>query len=372
MARCNVGDCTRPGKSFCVGFEGGLRHLGGVTAARQGELRSTEKLVLRALIVSLLLHFFIFGAWKLGQAQGWWQALTMPRWLQRLTQIAMPAMPKKIAVTPPPTPLMFVEVDPAAAVTEPLKPQYEGAHSTAAANPEITRPSPAPDFRGRQDKELKTTDPGHHNKVAAAPSPAPKPLPAPEQPRPVQAAPKKSYTPGNLAMAQPSEKRNEKDGTAQSTSDQPQLQPQPQPLPVHHRPRTLEEAREMAGIPGEKLRAPGGVNHIDAQSALAVKGTMTGAYFDAFVTRVKVHWDQLLRDDPINANGKVVLNFKLRSNGEIIGMKMVSNEVTDLLGTLCEQAVLDPAPYDPWPQEMRLENPTDAIELQFTFYYETY
>jgi len=51
-------------------------------------------------------------------------------------------------------------------------------------------------------------------------------------------------------------------------------------------------------------------------------------------------------------------------------LKMVKNEVTDLMETMCEQAIKDPAPYQPWPREMRLEIPADYRDIQFTFFYE--
>ena len=50
-------------------------------------------------------------------------------------------------------------------------------------------------------------------------------------------------------------------------------------------------------------------------------------------------------------------------------MKMTVNEVNELLAELCERAVLDPAPFRPWPQKMRQEIP-DPRQIRFTFYYE--
>ena len=49
---------------------------------------------------------------------------------------------------------------------------------------------------------------------------------------------------------------------------------------------------------------------------------------------------------------------------------MVQSEVSDANVNFCEQAIFDPAPFMPWPREMRLEFPTDYRDIQFTFYYD--
>jgi outer membrane biosynthesis protein TonB len=85
---------------------------------------------------------------------------------------------------------------------------------------------------------------------------------------------------------------------------------------------------------------------------------------------IKTRWFQLLEKVSANASGKVVLEFKLRPDGRITDMKMAQNEVTEELGTFCEQAIFDPAPFPPWPRQMRLDNPADSLDLQFTFYYD--
>ena len=56
-------------------------------------------------------------------------------------------------------------------------------------------------------------------------------------------------------------------------------------------------------------------------------------------------------------------------DGRITDMKMSDNDVGDLLGLLCERAVLDPAPYAPWPSDMRRLIGHNYREVTFTFYY---
>lgn len=322
-------------------------------------MRSREKFLLRALVVSLLVHFLVFGVWRLGQTQGWWQALTTPHWLQAVARAIARIPTKKAVFAAQPVPLMFVTVDPSLATEEPTKPKYFGAHSTVAANPKITRPSDAPEINGRQSRAFKTTDEARLAKPAQPKAPQ-------QQPHPAVQEQKKSYQPGDLAMAKPSTANHEKDGTSEQASAQPPAQA------VLPRPRTIEEALARNGLLGQKTRQDGGVNRISNDSAVDVKGTITGGYFQQLVQSVQQRWDQLLQQDPANASGKVVLNFRLHSDGTISDTKVLSNEVTDLLAFFCQQAIRDPAPYPKWPEQMRLENAGDSIELTFTFYYETY
>jgi hypothetical protein len=333
---------------------GGCAILATVTATVSNERGFTEKFILRALILSLLVHFLAFFTYKIGESQGWWTNWAMPRWMQVVSRALAPVVPKQAtAITPKPVPLMFVEVDPANAIPEPPKtPKFEGAHNTVAANREIVRPSDVPNISGRQDKVLKTTE-------DAKPKAQPLQTTPPPLPRTVAsaAAPKKTYTPGDLASASKPDT-----GTA--------IDAQPQAQPVYQRPRTIAEALDRKGTLGEKARLAGGVKHVDMISSLDVKSTAVGDYESNMVEAIKTRWFQLLEKVSANASGKVVLEFKLRPDGRITDMKMAQNEVTEELGTFCEQAIFDPAPFPPWPRQMRLDIPADSLDLQFTFYYD--
>jgi len=339
--------------------------------------------VLRALILSVLLHLLVVSVWREGQARGWWRNLTMPRWMQLISSAMMPLTPKKLAAElPAQTQLTFVEVDPAQATPEPpKKPMFEGAKNTVAANREIKVPSEKPDIDGLQEKYLKTTEDAKPTPkpVAATPPPTPQqtppptpqptPPPTPPQPQntPHQNAPKESYTPGNLAMARPSDQQREGKKDSEEAD-----QAQPQPPPAYQRPRTIAEALARSGNPGHLTRQRGGVSHIEPRSALDVKGTPAGDYMQRMTDAVQSRWYKLLEDQSADVTGKVTLHFLLHPDGRITDMKMVQNEVTDLEEATCERAVMDPAPYEKWSREMRLSLPSDSYDITFTFYYENY
>ena len=53
----------------------------------------------------------------------------------------------------------------------------------------------------------------------------------------------------------------------------------------------------------------------------------------------------------------------------ISDMMVMQNTVGDLLGYVCQKAVMDPAPYAQWPTDMRAMVGLDYREITFTFYY---
>jgi hypothetical protein len=50
-------------------------------------------------------------------------------------------------------------------------------------------------------------------------------------------------------------------------------------------------------------------------------------------------------------------------------MNVMENTVGDVLGYVCQKAVMDPAPYAKWPTDMREMMDADYREIMFTFYY---
>ena len=119
------------------------------------------------------------------------------------------------------------------------------------------------------------------------------------------------------------------------------------------------------------MRQEGGVKRRAHIAMVDAKGTSFGQYDADFINAVSQRWYDLL--DNIRYSGyqpgKVTLQFDLNYDGRITGMKVVQNTVGDMLSILCQKAVLDPAPFDKWPREMRLMIGRDIRPIQFTFYY---
>ena len=102
-----------------------------------------------------------------------------------------------------------------------------------------------------------------------------------------------------------------------------------------------------------------------------VKATPFGAYDAALIEAVTQRWYDLLDSQQfaMDRTGKVTLRFHLNNNGSITEMIVLENTVGDLLGYVCQKAISDPAPFAPWPAEMRQMVEKSYREITFTFYY---
>jgi outer membrane biosynthesis protein TonB len=337
-----------------------------VMAPDFSERSYSEKLLLRALVISLLLHLAVFGTWKWGQTEGWWRHFTMPVWMRLTPKLPALLAAKKPILLPKPLPqpaqLVFVDVDPALAeATPPKTPKFYSANNSVAANPN-PKNAPTPELRGRQNKVIKTTEntPLKPRPLQPAP-PSRETVNTPE----AKAPPKKAETAGDLTMAKPREKAQEKNGQAATDTDT-----ETQPQPVHQRPKTIAEAKAQHGMLGEKSRQDGGVNHLRLEPSLDAMKTSYGDYDREFIEAVQTRWFQLL-ENRSPGSGKVVVEFRLLPDGRITNLKIAQNEMSDLFGVICQQAIYDPAPYRPWPEEMRRDIPQDYRDVTFTFYYST-
>lgn len=267
------------------------------------------------------------------------------------------------AAQPPPT-LTFVEVDPSQAVTEPPKDaKYYSAQSTKASNPDANKETSTPKIDGTQTHVIQTADvprtrqfplqpaPPKEASPPEKPAPAEKPEPKPETP------PEKPPPPGDMAMI--------KIPAPPTTPEKPADTPA-----EHQRPHTIAEAQQMAGI---KLRQDGGVaRHNPGVVTLDTRGSPLGEYDARLVAIIQQHWYDLIdrHGGAPDHIGKVVVQFNLNDNGSISNAKVVESDVGDLLSYLCQAAIQDPSPFDPWPTDMKRMIDARYREVTFTFYYE--
>ena len=307
-----------------------------------------------AFVISLALHLTVWGVYEGGEKLGVWRALRVPAWLQKLAQALTP--PKvQSAVVPKPTepPLVFIDVQDSQAIAEPPKNAvgYSDKNSVAA-NPDSNKDTNLPKIDGAQDKVIRTETAERKPFDKLMPS-AP---PQPDQPKEEERA--KPETPaGDLTFSKPDTKLRPDTGTAE-----------------HTKPRTLTEARlrnPASQLPGEKMKQDAGTRQIGHVPTFDVKATGFGAYDRAFIAAVSQRWYDLLeaRNYAGYRQGKVAVEFRLNYDGRITEMRTVENTVTDTLSYLCQKAVLDPAPFEKWPREMRLMIGEDSRKITFTFFY---
>ena len=311
-----------------------------------------------AFALSLAFHLLVFGAYQTGKKHNLWQNLHLPAWLHA-PKILQEAFQKKESPPPPQPqeiPLMFVNVNSAQATAEPPKTaKYYSDKNSLAANPEPDKITEVPKISGNQTVVPKTED-------------VPREKFTPLQPaRPVQPAqiaqpetkPKPAQPPGDLVMAKPSPTPRATEGDANETKPP--------------RPRTLKEAmarQQDSRVPGEKMKQEGGVSRRHEMASLDTKATPFGAYDAALVEAISQRWFTLLdqREYASDSRGKVVLQFRLHYDGRITDMNVSECTAGEVLGLICQKAVLDPAPFAAWPSDMR-RTLGNVRNIQFTFYY---
>ncbi len=334
-----------------------------------------------AFALSLAFHLLVFGCYHTGNKYHLWQHLHWPAWLQPpkfLTELIVPKRPPPPPPPKPDLPLMFVNVSPAQATAEaPKDAKFYSDKNSLAANPHADKITNIPKIDGKHPEFLKTEDVEHPKFTPLQPSPPtqppketkPPPLQPPKETKPpplespkaaqVEAKPKPAYTPGDLTLAKPSPTPRTTEGDAS--------EPNPE------RPRTLREAlarQQESRLPGEKMKQDGGVSRHNEVASLDTKATPFGAYDRALIDAIANRWYTLLdeRDYASDSRGKVVLQFVLHYDGRVTDMNMAENTTGEVLGLICQKAVLDPAPFAVWPSDMR-RTLGDTRHIQFTFYY---
>jgi len=321
-----------------------------------------------AFAFSLAVHLLLYGTYHLGKRVDW-QHAHLPFWLQPAQKLAQLLAKKDVPRQPPPpqqTPLLFLQVSPAQAVAEPPKEaKFYSDKNSKAANPAADKETDVPKIAGAQEKVAKTEDVPRKNFAPLQPSPPPAPAQPVKDAQPAKEAqeeikPKPAPQPGDLALAKP----------------EPALRPDTPPqTETHARPRTIAEAlaqkQKDNRLPGEKMKQDGGVRRHLEIASLDAKETPFGAYDARLIDAISQRWFTLLdeRAYASDSQGKVVLQFALHPDGRITDMDMAENTAGEVLGWICERAVLDPNPYAPWPSEMRRLIGADVRNIQFTFYY---
>lgn len=322
------------------------------TVAKAARTFFTRHPLVAALCLSAALHLSLYGGWRMGKTLGWWehQATWLLNWKKKLKPLKLQP-PPALASQPEPAqreiPLIFTEVDPSTAVPEPPKnAKYYGAQSTRAANPDAAIESVVPKADGKQDKMVRLQDVPKPGPQPLQPSLPPEKAPEPEPPK------AKSEPIGDLAKAKPDAALGQA------------------PVVPRERPRTLAAARQQrAMLAGEQMKQDGGT-HERGKLALDVAGTAFGSYDAALIAAVQQRWYDLLDVTQFaQRSGKVILEFRLHYDGRITDLKVDGNEVGEMLGILCQRAILDPNPYAPWPSDMRRAIAKNYRDVLFTFYY---
>lgn len=307
-----------------------------------------------ALAVSLLVHLLTYGGYEAQKKFHVLRYVHLPKWTERLKLLpAIPAQPPRLVQQE--QPLEFVDVSPSAATTEaPKNAKFYSAKNSLAANPGAEKDLDVPKITGKQTEVVKAVDTQRSKYDQLQPDFA-----ALEKQRELAEAskPRSTKAPGDMVMAKPDVTLRQDDGFTE-----------------HSRPRTIAEAlrrQNRTQLVGEKMKQDGGVSRNRIEASFDAKATPFGAYDAAFIEAIQSRWYDLLDQISYNSyrSGRVVISFRLNYDGRITDVRLVESTVGDMLALLCQKAILDPAPYEKWPQEMRELAQKDFRDITFTFFY---
>jgi len=149
------------------------------------------------------------------------------------------------------------------------------------------------------------------------------------------------------------------------------VQPEPE------RPRTVAAARARANLnpnsalQGEKMKQDGGVQRRTVESSLDVKASPVGNYDAKFIAAVQNCWYERLDEQryTLDKSGKVVIRFKLWSDGRVTDVETVESNVGEIYTLACHLAITQPAPFERWPAELRRLFRDNFRDVVFTFHY---
>jgi len=307
--------------------------------------RFETKRLLWALVLSLLLHFLVWGGYELGKKTGLWQRWHWPAMLHLAKKKSPPP------VLPPSDPTIFLDVDPDQATPDaPKDAKYYSSKNSRAANPDANQDSNQPKLTGKQKDVPKTKDVPRQPNVKPQP-PQPEPQPQKEAP---PAQPKPAELPGDTKLAK---LETSPDKTKETPTEKP---------------RTLKQARAQQSnlFPSMAMNQDGGTRRMALQPSFDAKATPFGDYDRRFIDAVTQRWYDLLDSQQFSQDrsGKVTLRFRLNFDGTVGNMEVLENTVGELLGYVCQKSITDPT-FEPWPSDMRRMVGANYREIVFTFYY---
>ena len=329
-------------------------------------------------------------------------------WMSRLWEVAAENSPQRkdqeeasefvFQLEPKEMPTLFVDAHPSQATEEkPEQTPYYAVIDAVAGDNSPQDSMAQPEIDGDQDKVRKTMDtPPSAARAIALPAESGRQAAKPQKPATSNESLASPEFSESLLLNAGEQLAEKEKGSAEAeirkgeSEHQPQEFAQSRPSIPHRieprdskpaepefakqeRPRTLTQARgQNAGLIGRKMKQKGGMDRFRLQSTPNLLKTPFGNYDAAVIQAIQQRWYHLLEKLPIvqNTRGKVVLKFWMKSDGSVSDLKVVENSAgDDLQSYACEAAVRDPAPYGPWPEDMRRVIQSDRREIRFTFYY---
>ncbi len=124
-------------------------------------------------------------------------------------------------------------------------------------------------------------------------------------------------------------------------------------------------------LAGQQMKQSGGASRLSLVPSLDVRFSPFGNYDQNMILAIQRRWYDFLEQGrfAFNKAGKVVVKFKLGSDGGVRDIVVSESDVGDILSFYCSSAIIEPSPYRKWPEDMRRIVGSETRELTFTFFY---
>ena len=99
------------------------------------------------------------------------------------------------------------------------------------------------------------------------------------------------------------------------------------------------------------------------------KPTPFKQYDKGFFNSIQKNWYASNKKNTHLKVGKVMLQFHLQYDGNITDMKVLEDTTGNDQALICQKAVLDLAPYNSWPEDMKRMIGSNYRLITLTFYY---
>ena len=104
---------------------------------------------------------------------------------------------------------------------------------------------------------------------------------------------------------------------------------------------------------------------------VAPKDSLFREYDEKMSKRIEKRWVELTPLIQMRGAGQVVVDFRLSPDGQVSDVRVRPTRLLGFAVEICKQAILDCAPFDPWPAEMRRLIGETGREVTFAFNYST-
>ena len=128
------------------------------------------------------------------------------------------------------------------------------------------------------------------------------------------------------------------------------------------------EEREMKITMAQTPKETNGATRV-RMPGVAPKESLFREYDAKMIGRIEKRWLELTPLIQMRGAGQVVVDFLLKPDGQVSDVRVRPTRLLGFAVEICKQAILDCAPFDPWPAEMRRLIGETGREVTFAFNY---